>query len=33
MGTEVEATPGEEVEAGDRFLMGDAEIRLVRSEE
>lgn len=33
MGTEVEATPGEEVEAGDRFLMGDAEIRLVRSDE
>ncbi len=33
MGTEVEATPGEEVEAGDRFLMGDAEVRLVRSEE
>jgi hypothetical protein len=32
MGTEVEATPGEEVEAGDRFLMGDAEIRLVRSD-
>lgn len=32
MGTEVEATPGVEVEAGDRFLLGDAEIRLQRSE-
>ncbi|GAA2998059.1 DUF5684 domain-containing protein [Microbacterium aurantiacum] len=32
MGTEVEATPGEEIEAGDRFLLGDAEIRLVRSD-
>jgi hypothetical protein len=32
MGTEVEATPGEEVEAGDRFLLGDAEIRLQRSD-
>jgi len=33
MGTEVEATPGVEIEAGDRFLLGDAEIRLVRSAE
>jgi hypothetical protein len=32
MGTEVEAPPGEQVEAGDRFLLGDAEVRLVRSE-
>ncbi|MBD3943952.1 FHA domain-containing protein, partial [Microbacterium sp. NEAU-LLC] len=32
MGTEVEATPGEEVEAGERFLLGDAEIRLQRSD-
>ena len=32
MGTEVEATPGVEVEAGDRFLLGDAEVRLLRSE-
>jgi hypothetical protein len=32
LGTEVEATPGVEVEAGDRFLLGDAEVRLVRSE-
>lgn len=32
MGTEVEATPGVEVEAGDRFLLGDAEVRLIRSE-
>ncbi|MBW9095318.1 FHA domain-containing protein [Microbacterium jejuense] len=32
MGTEVEATPGVEVEAGDRFLLGDAEIRLQRSD-
>ncbi|MFB7894104.1 DUF5684 domain-containing protein [Microbacterium sp. NPDC056044] len=31
MGTEVEAPPGEEVEAGDRFLLGDAEVRLRRS--
>lgn len=33
LGTEVEATPGVEVEAGDRFLLGDAEVRLVRSDE
>ncbi|MDN3496564.1 FHA domain-containing protein, partial [Planococcus sp. APC 4015] len=33
MGTEVEATPGVEIEAGDRFLLGDAEVRLVRSAE
>jgi hypothetical protein len=32
MGTEVEATPGVEVEAGDRFLLGDAEVRLKRSD-
>jgi len=32
MGTEIEATPGVEVEAGDRFLLGDAEVRLLRSE-
>ncbi|MFC8682487.1 DUF5684 domain-containing protein [Microbacterium ureisolvens] len=32
MGTEVEAPPGEEVEAGDRFLLGDAEVRLQRSD-
>ncbi|SFR94288.1 FHA domain-containing protein [Microbacterium sp. cf046] len=31
MGTEVEATPGEEVEAGERFYLGDAEVRLQRS--
>ncbi|NYF15337.1 hypothetical protein HDC37_000149 [Microbacterium sp. AK009] len=31
MGTEVEAPSGVEVEAGDRFFLGDAEIRLVRS--
>ena len=33
MGTEVEAPAGEEVEAGERFLLGDAEIRLRRGEE
>jgi len=32
LGTEVEATPGEETEAGDRFLLGDAEVRLIRSD-
>jgi hypothetical protein len=32
MGTEVEAPSGVEVEAGDRFFLGDAEIRLVRSD-
>lgn len=32
MGTEVEATPGDEVEAGERFFLGDAEMRLARSE-
>ncbi len=32
LGTEVEATPGVEVEAGDRFLLGDAEVRLVRGD-
>jgi hypothetical protein len=32
MGTEVEAPPGVEVEAGDRFLLGDAEVRLMRSD-
>lgn len=33
LGTEVEAPPGDEVEAGDRFLLGDAEVRLVRGDE
>ncbi len=32
MGTEVEATPGVEIEAGERFYLGDAEVRLVRSD-
>ena len=32
MGTEVEATPGVETEAGERFFLGDAEVRLQRSE-
>ena len=32
MGTEVEVPPGQEVEAGDRFLLGDAEVRLQRSD-
>lgn len=32
MGTEVEAPPGEEIEAGERFFLGDAEVRLARSE-
>jgi hypothetical protein len=32
MGTEVEVPAGEEVEAGDRFLLGDAEVRLQRSD-
>lgn len=32
MGTEVEATPGVAVEAGESFLLGDAEVRLQRSE-
>lgn len=32
MGTEVEATPGEEIEAGERFYLGDAEVRLQRSD-
>ncbi len=32
LGTEVEAPAGEEVEAGDRFLLGDAEVRLHRSD-
>jgi hypothetical protein len=32
MGTEVEATPGEETEAGERFFLGDAEVRLQRTE-
>lgn len=30
MGTEVEAPPGEEIEAGERFFLGDAEVRLAR---
>lgn len=32
MGTEVEAQPGQELEAGERFFLGDAEVRLKRSE-
>jgi hypothetical protein len=32
MGTEVEAQPGQELEAGERFFLGDAEVRLRRSE-
>jgi len=32
MGTEVEAPPGVEVEAGERFFLGDAEVRLQRSD-
>jgi hypothetical protein len=32
MGTEVEATPGEETEAGERFFLGDAEVRLQRTD-
>ncbi|MCJ1706327.1 DUF5684 domain-containing protein [Microbacterium sp. VKM Ac-2923] len=32
MGTEVEAPPGEEIEAGERFFLGDAEVRLARSD-
>ena len=32
MGTEVEATPGVEIEAGERFFLGDAEVRLQRSD-
>ena len=32
MGTEVEATPGDEIEAGERFFLGDAEVRLQRSD-
>jgi hypothetical protein len=32
MGTEVEAPPGEEIEAGERFFLGDAEVRLTRRE-
>ncbi len=32
MGTEVEAPPGEEIEAGERFFLGDAEVRLSRSD-
>ena len=32
MGTEVPATPGEETEAGERFLLGDAEVSLQRSD-
>lgn len=33
LGTDVEATPGEETEAGERFLLGDAEMRLARVDE
>jgi len=32
MGTEVAATPGVEIEAGERFFLGDAEVRLQRSD-
>ena len=32
-GAEVDVTPGVTIEAGDRFLLGDAEIRLARSGE
>jgi hypothetical protein len=32
MGTEIEAQPGQELEAGERFFLGDAEVRLKRSE-
>lgn len=32
MGTEVEATPGVEIEAGDHFFLGDAELRVQRSD-
>ncbi|GAA3203154.1 DUF5684 domain-containing protein [Microbacterium terregens] len=32
MGTEVEATPGVEIEAGERFYLGDAEVRLQRND-
>jgi hypothetical protein len=32
MGTEVAATPGEETEAGESFLLGDAEVSLTRSD-
>lgn len=30
MGTEVEAPPGQELEAGEKFFLGDAEVRLKR---
>lgn len=32
MGTEVEATPRVEIEAGERFFLGDAEVKLQRSD-
>jgi hypothetical protein len=32
MGTEVAATPGVEMEAGERFFLGDAEFSLIRNE-
>lgn len=32
MGTEIEVPSGEEMEAGERFYLGDAEVRLQRSE-
>lgn len=32
MGTEVEAQPGQELEAGERFFLGDAEVRLRRTD-
>lgn len=33
LGTDVEAAPGVEIEAGEQFLLGDARLRLVRSGE
>ncbi|BDV29701.1 DUF5684 domain-containing protein [Microbacterium terricola] len=32
MGTDVEAPPGVETEAGEKFLLGDAEVKLVKNE-
>ncbi|TDN90602.1 DUF5684 domain-containing protein [Microbacterium sp. BK668] len=32
LGTEVAATPGEQTEAGEKFLLGDAEVSLIRSD-
>ena len=33
LGSEVEAEPGTAVPAGDRFLLGDAEFRLARTDD